>query len=58
MYGLASRVKSDKVEESTLIWSKNIKFRGEGCGSYNEVSSVYNQSIECSAQDAWSYICS
>ena len=55
IYGLPSRVRTDKGGENTLIWRKMIELRGEGRGSYIAASSVHNQWTE---RDVWNYVCS
>ena len=58
IYGLPSRVRTDKGGENTLIWRKMIELRGEGRGSYIAASSVHNQRIERLWRDVWNYVCS
>ena len=58
IYGLPSRVRTDKGRENTLIWRKMIELRGEGSGSYIAASSVHNQLIERLWRDVWNYVCS
>ena len=58
IYGVPSRVRTDKGGENTLIWREMIELRGEGRGSYIAASCVHNQRIERLWRDAWNYVCS
>lgn len=57
LYGLPSRIRTDKGGENVLVWQKMVDLRGPDRGSYLAASSVHNQRIERLWRDVWNYVC-